>query len=304
MVPPPPVDDILRGSWLVNAATGALAGAASVLMLMPVDTLKTNMQNGGLRFPVVFRGLWKEGGGARLYRGLGSAVSVVCVSRAMGFGLAAFYKRRLPSHWHDIQRDFASGTLSAVTKVGVVHPLDTIKTNKQIRGTGAFGPLALLRHPRRPDVIRARRGLYNGFGPAVLRSCIGFSMWVTSRNFLTRKAHSTGFKTALPRPLLDFVCGAGASIFSDLSTFAIDTVKKRLQAQSSPPSAWNEARKLLRIGGFVRFYRGYGPRVVIVAVNGATFNTGKLCARCVTTQGPRRVLLMRVPSLLPVQTAR
>ena len=89
------------------------------------------------------------------------------------------------------------------------------------------------------------------------------AVWLTARNLLEGE---------LPRelPLRHFVAGFLASTATDLTTFPLDTLKKNLQANGG--SAGAVVQSLVRDGGLLRLYRGYGPRFFIVAANGGLWN--------------------------------
>ena len=56
--------------------------------------------------------------------------------------------------------------------------------------------------------------------------------------------------------------------------YPLDTLKKRMQASEHHElTMLGEARMLLRKGGFVRLYNGFGIKVAFVALNSAIFNS-------------------------------
>ena len=76
-------------------------------------------------------------------------------------------------------------------------------------------------------------------------------------------------------PLRHFVAGFLASTAVDLSTFPLDTLKKNLQAYRAgdmKASALEVARRLLREGGPLRFYRGLAPQLVRRGLDGGLLN--------------------------------
>lgn len=61
---------------------------------------------------------------------------------------------------------------------------------------------------------------------------------------------------------------------SQVPTYPLDTLKKRMQASDGPARAvLDEAGALLRSGGLVRLYNGFGVKVAFVAINSAIFNS-------------------------------
>lgn len=70
------------------------------------------------------------------------------------------------------------------------------------------------------------------------------------------------------------ICGFLSSTLTDICTFPLDTLKKNLQAApaSGRRTVSSEVARLRRAGGLERFYRGLGPRLLMVGLNGALFN--------------------------------
>ena len=71
------------------------------------------------------------------------------------------------------------------------------------------------------------------------------------------------------------ICGFLSSTLTDLCTFPLDTLKKNLQAAPGEQrrTIAAEVRRLRSAGGVERFYRGLAPRLLMVGLNGALFNT-------------------------------
>ena len=108
------------------------------------------------------------------------------------------------------------------------------------------------------------------------------AIWLSSRNHLERTLPDDG---SFWRSSRHFWAGALSSALTDLCTFPFDTLKKWMQADaaaagSSTGGAAGAAagaisgavRRLRSEGGLARFYFGYGPRLLMISVNGALFN--------------------------------
>ena len=120
------------------------------------------------------------------------------------------------------------------------------------------------------------------------------AIWLSSRNALERSLSDDNRFWHASR---HFWAGALSSALTDLCTFPFDTLKKAMQAEagSAAPAAvvatggggfaavgvrfgfggialGDVARRLRDEGGLLRFYRGYGPRFLLVSINGALFN--------------------------------
>lgn len=248
--------DAMAGSAALNAAAAALAGGVVLTATFPIDLVKTHMQTGGLSLGVTLRGLAVSP--RSFYRGLSPAVLEHSLNRAMLFGVGALVKKQLPAHWPEPARDAVGGAGAASIKTLLLHPLDTVKCRWQLGS------------PR-----WEARGLYNGLGPAITRSSAGMAIWLSSRNWLERSMPEGGLLAG------HLLSGGLASIIVDVCTFPFDTLKKNMQAASTAHGgALGAATQLLRSGGYARFYRGYGMRLLMVGTNGAMFNAALvLCKR-------------------------
>ena len=59
-----------------------------------------------------------------------------------------------------------------------------------------------------------------------------------------------------------------------MPTYPLDTLKKRMQASDGTPRTMlSETKLLLRSGGLLRLYSGFGVKVAFVALNSAIFNS-------------------------------
>jgi hypothetical protein len=214
----------------------------------------------------------------RVYRGIAPAFAEHSLNRSILFGVGSYARKATPESWSDPVRDAVSGAGAALIKTVALHPADTLKCRWQ------------LGQPR--DELR---GLYQGFAPAALRSSMGMAIWLSSRNGLERRLAPAAGETD-SRPWRHFVSGAASSCLTDLGTFPLDTLKKWLQAAApcsvrggGPTGAMGvltastAARELLSAGGVPRFYSGYAARLLMVAINGACFNSVFVATKRVLT---------------------
>jgi hypothetical protein len=211
--------DALEGSAALNAAAGGIASGTLLVVLFPIDVLKTHLQTAAFERGSLTRVLLP-----RMYSGMAPAVLEHSANRYMLFGISTMLRDRIPPHWPEPVRDGASGFGAAFTKTVCLHPMDTIKCRWQ------------LGQPR-----SNLSGLYNGLGAAVTRSAGGMAIWLALRNHLERtlpQEAAGAWASTLPQGLgrflmsdaaRHFVCGALASMVTDLFTFPLDTLKKNMQ---------------------------------------------------------------------------
>lgn len=258
------VADALSGDPSRAALASGISGIVQALMLLPINTIQTQMQTSGRSMIATIKTNFAAGFGAgvrSLYRAIGPTVGMLGVRQGIKFGSATAVKHKLPLHWPELLRDVVAGATSAVTSTTLVFPLDTLKTRLQ-------NNLGL------PSTLS---GFYSGYAPAAAYSAFGMGLWVSTRNTFERRLPYDG-------PGKHLICGAVAGIFVQLPTFPLDTLKKRMQSADSGSggaraSVLAEARSLLAEGGPQRFYRGFSVKCGFVALNGAIFNSVYVAVR-------------------------
>ena len=250
--------DALSGDPTRAAIASSAAGMVQASLLLPMNTVQTQMQTRGMSLREVLRNFFRNGpvrGLANLYRALAPTVAMLGARQGLKFGAGASFKRRLPLSWPEPARDACAGGLSALTSTTLLFPVDTLKTRWQMG----------MATPRLDQ-------MYQGFRPAASYSAFGMALWVMMRNALERN---------LPEPVggsalaywKHFFCGGLAGVCVQVPTFPFDTLKKRLQASDAPRAVFHEAQVLFQEGGAARFYRGFTLKCGFVALNGAIFNT-------------------------------
>ena len=164
------VGDALSGDPRRAALASALSGTIQAMLLLPINTLQTQMQTKGQTAVATFQSNFAGGfvsGLRNLYRALGPTVGMLAVRQGLKFGSASALKQWLPLAWPELLRDVLAGGMSAVGATAIVFPIDTLKTRMQ---TGL------------PAVPATIAGWYSGFRPAATYSAIGMGLWVGTRN--------------------------------------------------------------------------------------------------------------------------
>ena len=250
--------DAFSGDPSRAAVASGIAGCIQAVLLLPANTLQTQMQYRGDSLLVCLRSNFSHGalsGLQSLYRALVPTVSMLCLRQGLKFGVGSSFKQQMPPEWPEIARDMCAGAGSACAATTLFFPLDTLKTRWQ---TGRSAP--------------SLGQMYFGFRPAVTYSAFGMAFWICARNFLERHIPDPDPSRAGLRYWKHLLTGGLAGIVVQLPTFPFDTLKKRLQAAERPTTMASEARVLLRDGGPMRFYRGFALKCGFVALNGALFN--------------------------------
>lgn len=268
-----------------NFIAGSLAGCVVRATLFPIDTVKTHMQTKGTTLPSTLRSLAASRSVSSLYRGISPALLEIGINRGTLMGISTAVKQLLPSNLPESVRDAAAGASAGCLKTVALHPLDTLTCRGQLGQSW----VAQLWPPQLT--------LYNGIGPAVCRSAGGMAIWLSARNGLERSSENAPEPLKRRPWLRDWLVGATSSAVCDLCTFPLDTLKKNQQvrahrhhwhapshgrddshrpvtdlAQAHGGGIGDVVRGLFRDGGPLQLYRGYTPRLVMVAINGALWN--------------------------------
>lgn len=151
--------DAFSGSPHRAAIASFAAGTVQATMLLPINTIQTQMQARGGGAFTTFLSNFEHGmlnGLRNLYRALGPTVFMLGARQGVKFGSGAFYKQQLPLGWPEMARDAVAGAASACTGTTLLYPLDTLKTRYQL---GLPAPLL--------------SQVYYGFLPAVCYSSSG-----------------------------------------------------------------------------------------------------------------------------------
>ena len=242
----------------VDFFAGAAAGCTVRACLFPIDTIKTNMQRSGHGLMATLGTLLPQPSAVRrLYRGVAPAMLEVGINRGALMGVSTGIKPMLPTEMPAVAQDMTAGLMAGMIKTAALHPLDTLTCRGQVGR-----PQWNLLWPR-PQLD----ALYGGIGPAFGRSAGGMAIWLSVRNALERSAPQSLESTPWLR---DWLVGMASTGFTDVCTFPLDTLKKNLQADGGNVLALG--RRLLDNGGLARLYRGYGPRLLMQAVNGGLWN--------------------------------
>ncbi|KAK4528896.1 hypothetical protein GAYE_SCF66G6844 [Galdieria yellowstonensis] len=161
------------------------------------------------------------------------------------------------SQRHPVKRDLLAGASAAVVAVGVLHPIDTLKTNihlEQGKVTGIKNILATLGNGR--GIIRQ---LYKGFGIIVLGSACASAVRLAVFEYLKRN-YVTGRKEENPTVFYT-TCSCLAGLASSVIYVPFESTKQRLQS-GMYPSTFQCILDGWKRRGFRSFYLGWTATVV------------------------------------------
>ncbi|MCJ1312774.1 hypothetical protein MMC25_006450 [Agyrium rufum] len=289
---------------LVETIAGLTAGAATTLVVHPLDLIKTRLQidrastsdsRGSVRIARdVFR---NEGGYRGLYRGIAPNLIGNSVSWALYFLwygqvkslLAAYHGEHKELSYYDYF--LASGSLTAIC----TNPIWVIKTRMlSTSSTHENAYSSILDGTRRIFRTEGLRGFYRGLVPSlfgVSHGALQFMAYEKMKHYGTISSSSSGRLNNL-----DFLLFSGLSkMFAGTATYPYQVVRARLQtydADRSYRNATDVVRQVWRSEGLKGFYKGLGPNLLRVVPSS--------CVTFLVYENTKRVL----PGLLGAVTQK
>jgi hypothetical protein len=249
---------------------GAIAGVIQVIALMWLRTVINHQSRYGASFAQSMKLLYKEGGIARFYSGLGFALVQAPASRfvatASNDGILALLAN-LPA-----TRNWGPGitTMFASTFVGVFRlllmPIDTCKTVLQVDSQEGFRNL----------MKRVRQGkisvLYAGSIATAVSAIVGHYPWFVSFNYLKEAEWLT---LLIPSKLLrNAAIGLVSSIVSDavVNVFRVVKTTKQSMGSKHDMSYGETIRMILAADGWKGLFgRGLRTRILANALQSILF---------------------------------
>ncbi|KAJ8602565.1 hypothetical protein CTAYLR_008756 [Chrysophaeum taylorii] len=254
--------EVLRKS-LGGGIPGAVAMVLQVLCLMWLRTTVNYQMVTGLSFVVALDQLYRAGGIARFYRGVGPALLQGPLSRfgdtASNAGiLALLEKSRLPV----FAQTMCASLVAALWRV-VITPIDTVKTVMQVEGSSA----AVWRRYRDLGIA----GFYAGAFGTVAATFLGHYPWFLTNNFLEKKlpTATSRVKVLLRRALIGFA----SSFCADCCANSIRVLKTVTQTSAVPIGYVGALALVLKQDGvYGLMFRGLAAKIVANGLQSILFS--------------------------------
>ncbi|XP_012387084.1 mitochondrial basic amino acids transporter isoform X1 [Orcinus orca] len=268
--------------FVTHTARRTLTGVAGVLVGHPFDTVKVRLQVQSVEKPQYrgtlhcFQAIIKQEGVLGLYRGLGSPLLGLTFINALVFGVQGNTLRALGRD--SPLNQFLAGAAAGAIQCVICCPMELAKTRLQLQEAGPArtyrGPLDCLAQVYRREGLR---GVNRGMVSTLLRETPSFGVYFLTYDTLTRALGcEPGDRLLVPKLLL---AGGTSGIASWLSTYPLDVVKSRLQAdglRGAPRyrGILDCVRQSYRAEGWRVFTRGLASTLLrAFPVNAATFAT-------------------------------
>lgn len=253
-------------------ASGAIAGVSEILVMYPLDVVKTRQQldstgayNGTIR---CLRKIVAEEGFSRLYKGIAAPILMEAPKRATKFAAndewGKFYRSFFGVLTMSQPLAVLTGATAGATESFVVVPFELIKIKLQDKTSRFNGMGEVVK-----DIIKNHGvlGMYKG-----LESTLWRHIWWNAGYFgLIHQVRGMmpKPKSASEKTLVDLTCGTIGGTFGTLLNTPFDVVKSRIQAGSTKyrwtyPSLAIVAKE----EGVAALYKGFIPKVLRLGPGG------------------------------------
>ncbi|XP_049613448.1 mitochondrial basic amino acids transporter isoform X1 [Syngnathus scovelli] len=270
----------------MDFVAGCIGGAAGVLVGHPFDTVKVRLQVQNVKKPLYrgtfhcFQSIIRQESAFGLYKGIGSPMMGLTFINAIVFGVQGQAMRVLGQDTPTNQ--FLAGAAAGAIQCVICCPMELAKTRMQMQGSGEKKSTrkvyknsvdCLVRIYRREGVWGINRGMVTTF----IRETPAFGFYFLTYDVLTRQLGcEPEDRYMIPKLLF---AGGMAGIASWLSTYPVDVIKSRLQADgvggvNRYAGIADCVRQSVRKEGYMVFTRGLTSTLLrAFPVNAATFAT-------------------------------
>ncbi|KAF2263993.1 mitochondrial carrier [Lojkania enalia] len=272
--------------FVYQFAAGAVAGVSEILVMYPLDVVKTRVQlqtktaaageetyNGMLD---CFRKIIKSEGVSRLYRGISAPILMEAPKRATKFAAndqwGAYYRRLFAQPSMTQSLSILTGATAGATESLVVVPFELVKIRLQDKAQAHkySGMLdCVLKIVRNEGPLTLYQGLESTMWRHILWNAGYFGCIFQVRALMPKASDKKAQITN------DLVSGAiGGTVGTVLNT-PMDVVKSRIQNTPKVPGstpkynwAWPALGTVMREEGFGALYKGFLPKVLRLGPGG------------------------------------
>jgi len=294
-IPRPSLLSHLREPVLLNAVSGAVAGALGAAVTTPLEVLKTRLQVQTRRKYRTILGslglIVREEGIRGLYRGLAPTLLALPPNWAIYF---CTYEA-LRGYFVETQT-YGTVTVNAISATGAglvtcvsTNPLWVVKTRFQVQGIQSFKSShkvftkdysstlgALLRIAREEGF----RGLYSGLGPSIFGVANVTIMLPLYEELKVLAATRLGKKKSELQAGELAASSALAKAVASSITYPHEVVRSRMQISGRCASILPTCREILSEGGLRAFYRGCATNLTRTMPTAAvTFTSFEIISR-------------------------
>ncbi|KAJ6006390.1 hypothetical protein N7451_004334 [Penicillium sp. IBT 35674x] len=274
--------------FVYQFAAGAVAGVSEILVMYPLDVVKTRVQlqsgaatagaehyNGMVD---CFRKIIKQEGFKTLYRGISAPILMEAPKRATKFAAndswGAFYRDLFKVEKQTQSLAVLTGATAGATESFVVVPFELVKIRLQDKASaGKYNGML--------DVVKK---IVQTEGPLAMYNGLESTLW---RHILWNAGYFGcifQIRAQLPTPepgnksqqtRNDLIAGSIGGIAGTLLNTPMDVVKSRIQNTTKVPGqtpkynwAWPALGTVMKEEGFAALYKGFAPKVLRLGPGG------------------------------------
>ncbi|CEJ90994.1 Putative Mitochondrial 2-oxoglutarate/2-oxoadipate transporter-like protein [[Torrubiella] hemipterigena] len=264
--------------FVYQFAAGAIAGVSEILVMYPLDVVKTRVQlqtapagsadayNGMLD---CFRKIIKTEGFSRLYRGISAPILMEAPKRATKFAANDEWGKIYRS-WFGVTKmnqslSILTGASAGATESFVVVPFELVKIRLQDKASaGKYNGMVdcVVKTVRNEGILAMYQGLESTMWRHILWNAGYFGCIFQVRQMLPKAETKQGQITN------DIISGSIGGTVGTIINTPMDVVKSRIQNTPRVPGqvpkynwAWSSVATVLREEGAGALYKGFLPKV-------------------------------------------
>lgn len=258
--------------FVYQFASGAIAGVSEILVMYPLDVVKTRQQ---LDMTNAYKGtinclkkIVKEEGFSRLYKGILAPILMEAPKRATKFAAndewGKVYRNLFGVSTMNQSLATLTGATAGATESFVVVPFELVKIKLQDKTSRFNGMGEVVK-----DIIKNNGvfGLYKGLESTLWRHIMWnagyFGLIFQVRSLMPKP------KNASEKTIIDLTCGTIGGTFGTALNTPFDVVKSRIQAGSTKYVwTWPSLFMVARDEGVAALYKGFIPKVLRLGPGG------------------------------------
>ncbi|CUS20433.1 LAQU0S01e06480g1_1 [Lachancea quebecensis] len=268
--------------FIYQFAAGAVAGISEILVMYPLDVVKTRMQlqvagGAGPHYNGItdcLKQIVAKEGASRLYKGISSPVLMEAPKRATKFAcndeFQKIYKREFGVEKLTQSLSILSGASAGCCEAFVVVPFELVKIRLQDVSSKYNGPVDVVKRIIAQEGVLA---MYNGLESTLWRHGVwnaGYFGVIFQVRSLLPKAQSKSQQTGN-----DLIAGTIGGTIGSLMSTPFDVVKSRVQNTAVIAGqarkynwSWPSIFTIYREEGFSALYKGFVPKVLRLGPGG------------------------------------
>lgn len=272
-------------SEAIDFIAGSVAGAVSVAVGQPFDTIKVRIQTtADYKGPMdCFRSIVRQEGAMKLFSGMLPPLATSSMVNAIIFSTYGYVNKFLsadeskPSVWST----YVAGCAGGFAQTFIACPCELVKIKLQAKSEGNHSMRSIIR-----DIYQMQgiKGFFRGYESTFYRDTPAFGAY-----FLVYNRMMKTLEEPLGPVLAAFISGGAAGAVSWGIIYPMDIVKSRVQMSNADipvKNTFSMIRDICQTHGHRYLYRGLGTTIVrSLPVNAVLFPVYEACALLLGGEG-------------------